>query len=117
MHAGTLYDKAVLKVVVDGYTAPVSAGNFVDLVQRGLYKGMAIQRSDGFVIQTVLCFSFLKKNLLLVYSRLDDEAGARCMKREKKNGWKKKSPFGGSCHEQLGQLEFTACRLKGYLDG
>ena len=59
MRAGTLYDKAVLKVVVDGYTAPVSAGNFVDLVQRGLYKGMAIQRSDGFVIQTVSSFFFL----------------------------------------------------------
>ena len=58
MRAGTLYDKAVLKVVVDGYTAPVSAGNFVDLVQRGLYKGMAIQRSDGFVIQTVSSFFF-----------------------------------------------------------
>jgi len=89
MHAGTLYDKAVLKVVVDGYTAPVSAGNFVDLVQRGLYKGMAIQRSDGFVIQTVLSFSFFFKFLLLVYSRLDDEAGARCMKREKKRVTKK----------------------------
>lgn len=49
---GTLYDKAVLKVVVDGYTAPVTAGNFVDLVNRGLYKGMNIQRSDGFVVQT-----------------------------------------------------------------
>ena len=50
---GTLYDKAVLKVVIDGYTAPVTGGNFVDLVNRGLYKGMAIQRSDGFVVQTV----------------------------------------------------------------
>jgi len=37
---------------VDGYTAPVTAGNFVDLVNRGLYKGMNIQRSDGFVVQT-----------------------------------------------------------------
>jgi len=49
---GTLYDKAVLKMVVDGYTAPVSSGNFVDLVQRGLYNGMTIQRSDGFVVQS-----------------------------------------------------------------
>jgi len=49
---GTLYDRAVLKMVVDGYTAPVNGGNFVDLVQRGLYNGMSIQRSDGFVIQT-----------------------------------------------------------------
>ena len=29
-----------------------TAGNFVDLVQRGFYDGMEIQRSDGFVIQT-----------------------------------------------------------------
>ena len=28
-----------------------AAGNFVDLVDRGFYSKMAIQRSDGFVIQ------------------------------------------------------------------
>ena len=39
-------------MVVDGYTAPISGGNFVDLVNKGLYKGMTIQRSDGFVVQT-----------------------------------------------------------------
>jgi cyclophilin family peptidyl-prolyl cis-trans isomerase len=88
MHAGTLYDKAVLKVVVDGYTAPVSAGNFVDLVQRGLYKGMAIQRSDGFVIQTVLSFSFFF-NFFAPRGIDDDEAGARCRQREKKRVTKK----------------------------
>jgi len=49
---GKLYDQAVLKVVVDGFTAPINGGNFVDLVQRGLYNGMTIQRSDGFVVQT-----------------------------------------------------------------
>ena len=41
-----------LRIVVDGYNAPVTAGNFVDLVQRGFYNGMEIQRSDGFVVQT-----------------------------------------------------------------
>ena len=29
-----------------------SAGDFVDLVRRGFYNGMEIQRSDGFVMQT-----------------------------------------------------------------
>ena len=29
-----------------------SAGDFVDLVQRGFYTGMEIQRADGFVVQT-----------------------------------------------------------------
>lgn len=41
-----------LVLVVDGYNAPVSAGQFVDLVQRKFYDGMEIQRADGFVVQT-----------------------------------------------------------------
>ncbi|XP_024366901.1 peptidyl-prolyl cis-trans isomerase CYP38, chloroplastic isoform X3 [Physcomitrium patens] len=43
---------AVLHIVLDGYNAPVTAGNFVDLVERRFYDGMEIQRSDGFVLQT-----------------------------------------------------------------
>ncbi|KAK9828041.1 hypothetical protein WJX81_004327 [Elliptochloris bilobata] len=42
----------LLKIVVDGYNAPVTGGNFVDLVQRGFYNNMEIQRADGFVVQT-----------------------------------------------------------------
>jgi cyclophilin family peptidyl-prolyl cis-trans isomerase len=42
----------VLLLSQDGYTAPVTGGNFVDLVQKGFYNNMAIQRSDGFVVQT-----------------------------------------------------------------
>ena len=34
------------------FTAPVTGGNFVDLVQKGFYNNMKIQRSDGFVVQT-----------------------------------------------------------------
>jgi len=48
---GNLFKEARLKMSIDGYTAPVTAGNFVDLVQRGYYNGMHIQRSDGFVVQ------------------------------------------------------------------
>ena len=33
-----------LTIVLDGYNAPVSAGQFVDLVQKGFYNGMEIQR-------------------------------------------------------------------------
>lgn len=32
--------------------APVTGGNFVDLVNKGFYNNMVIQRSDGFVVQT-----------------------------------------------------------------
>jgi peptidylprolyl isomerase len=49
---GKLYDTVQLTTVIDGYTAPLTSGNFVDLVQRGFYNGMRIQRSDGFVVQT-----------------------------------------------------------------
>ncbi|MEM1251004.1 MAG: peptidylprolyl isomerase [Cyanobacteria bacterium P01_H01_bin.21] len=40
-------------VVVDGYSAPVTAGNFVDLVGRGFYDGMTFDRAEeNYVLQT-----------------------------------------------------------------
>ncbi|KAG6588965.1 peptidyl-prolyl cis-trans isomerase CYP38, chloroplastic [Cucurbita moschata] len=45
-------DNYVFHIVLDGYNAPVSSGNFVDLVERHFYDGMEIQRADGFVVQT-----------------------------------------------------------------
>ncbi|GJQ09026.1 hypothetical protein GpartN1_g817.t1 [Galdieria partita] len=49
---GQLFDKGYLTLVIDGYSAPVTGGCFVDLVNRGFYDGMKVIRSDGFVIQT-----------------------------------------------------------------
>jgi len=46
------FDRCTLKIVVDGYNAPLTSGNFVDLVERKFYDNMDIQRSDGFVVQT-----------------------------------------------------------------
>ena len=41
-----------LTIVVDGYSAPVNAGNFVDLVQRGFYDQMNFNRAeDLYIIQ------------------------------------------------------------------
>ncbi|GCL53678.1 peptidyl-prolyl cis-trans isomerase [Microcystis aeruginosa NIES-3806] len=38
---------------MDGYSAPINGGNFVDLVQRGFYDGLPFIRSeDNFVVQT-----------------------------------------------------------------
>lgn len=46
-------DRGPLKIVVDGYSAPVTAGNFVDLVQRGFYDGLEFTRSEAsYVLQT-----------------------------------------------------------------
>ncbi|MFE1747475.1 peptidylprolyl isomerase [Coleofasciculus sp. H7-2] len=45
-------DKGTLTLVVDGYSAPVTAGNFVDLVQRGFYDGLDFVRAeDSYVLQ------------------------------------------------------------------
>lgn len=45
-------NKGDLTVVVDGYSAPVTAGNFVDLVQRGFYNGLEfIRAEDAYVLQ------------------------------------------------------------------
>ncbi|KAG8087188.1 hypothetical protein GUJ93_ZPchr0010g10853 [Zizania palustris] len=45
-------EDCVFRIVLDGYSAPVTAGNFLDLVERKFYDGMEIQRADGFVVQT-----------------------------------------------------------------
>lgn len=49
---GVNFPMARMVMVIDGYTAPVTGGNFVDLVEKGFYNKMEIQRSDGFVVQT-----------------------------------------------------------------
>ena len=41
-----------LTVIADGYSAPISAGNFVDLVDRGFYDGLEINRVNDFAVQT-----------------------------------------------------------------
>lgn len=44
--------KGTMTLVVDGYNAPVTAGNFVDLVQRGFYDGLTFTRAeDNYVLQ------------------------------------------------------------------
>lgn len=36
---GKQFDKVKLKMVIDGYNAPITGGNFVDLVNAGFYNG------------------------------------------------------------------------------
>ena len=46
-------NKGKLLAVIDGYSAPVTGGNFVDLVQRGFYDDMPFIRAEDFyVLQT-----------------------------------------------------------------
>ena len=52
---GKLYDKVKLKMVVDGYNAPITGGNFVDLVNSGFYNGKkVIYRNSACKIQYLL---------------------------------------------------------------
>lgn len=45
--------KGKMTIVADGYSAPVTAGNFVDLVQRGFYDGLPfIRAEESYVLQT-----------------------------------------------------------------
>ncbi len=44
--------KGDINLTVDGYTAPITAGNFVDLVQRGFYNNLAFTRAENdYVLQ------------------------------------------------------------------
>jgi peptidylprolyl isomerase len=44
--------KGDLTIVLDGYSAPVTAGNFVDLVQRGFYNGLPFTRAEeSYIVQ------------------------------------------------------------------
>lgn len=52
-------DVADLKIVVDGYNAPVTSGCFIDLVQKKFYDNMEIQRADGFIQCSVSKFENL----------------------------------------------------------
>ena len=46
-------NKGDMTVVVDGYNAPVTAGNFVDLVQRGFYDGLEFTRVEDYYVAQV----------------------------------------------------------------
>lgn len=48
---GVIYKEGRMTLVLDGYSAPLSAGTFVDLVNKGFYDNSPILRSDGFVVQ------------------------------------------------------------------
>jgi peptidylprolyl isomerase len=43
-------NKGTIEIVVDGYNAPITAGNFVDLVQRKFYDGLEITRAEDFYV-------------------------------------------------------------------
>lgn len=43
-------DKGKITLVADGYSAPITAGNFVDLVQRGFYNGLEFTRTEDYYV-------------------------------------------------------------------
>jgi peptidylprolyl isomerase len=52
-YRGICYLKAACRQSSTAYSAPVTGGNFIDLVQRGFYDGMEfIRAEDNYVLQT-----------------------------------------------------------------
>lgn len=43
-------DYGTMSILLDGYSAPLTAGNFVDLVQRGFYDGLEFNRVEDFYV-------------------------------------------------------------------
>lgn len=48
---GVNYDDIKIKMVIDGFNAPLTGGNIVDLVNKGFYNKRPVTRADGFVVQ------------------------------------------------------------------
>jgi peptidylprolyl isomerase len=44
-------NKGMITMVADGYSAPVTAGNFIDLVEQGFYDGLKFVPSEDYVLQ------------------------------------------------------------------
>ncbi len=42
--------KGSMNAIIDGYNAPLTAGAFIDLVQKGFYEGLPINRAEEFFI-------------------------------------------------------------------
>ena len=43
-------EKGTIELIVDGFNAPIAAGNFVDLVERGFYAGTQVNRADEYYV-------------------------------------------------------------------
>jgi cyclophilin family peptidyl-prolyl cis-trans isomerase len=47
---GEKLETATLEITVDGYNAPITAGNFIDNVRRGVYRGAPMRRSETAIL-------------------------------------------------------------------
>ncbi|NJN62190.1 MAG: peptidylprolyl isomerase [Coleofasciculaceae cyanobacterium RL_1_1] len=43
-------EKGSIELILDGFNAPITAGNFVDLVQRGFYAGTEVNRAEEYYV-------------------------------------------------------------------
>lgn len=85
---GVLYDKVRLTMVLDGFTAPVTAGTITDLIQRGKSSGRLLRtkwagvRVAGWVFCSLKvgsggqCTSFYRSGRWRLCSRGCSEAGS-----------------------------------------
>jgi len=43
-------EKGSIEIILDGFNAPIAAGNFVDLIERGFYAGTEVNRADEYYV-------------------------------------------------------------------
>lgn len=43
-------EKGSIELIVDGFNAPITGGNFIDLVQRGFYAGTEVNRAEEYYV-------------------------------------------------------------------
>ncbi|TAF49868.1 MAG: peptidylprolyl isomerase [Oscillatoriales cyanobacterium] len=43
-------EKGTIEIILDGFNAPITTGNFVDLVQRGFYAGTEVNRAEEYYV-------------------------------------------------------------------
>jgi peptidylprolyl isomerase len=43
-------EKGTIELILDGFNAPITAGNFIDLVQRGFYAGTEVNRAEEYYV-------------------------------------------------------------------
>lgn len=65
-------DECTFRIILDGYNAPVTAGNFVDLVERHFYDGMEIQRGKIIDAHALYLILGVRKILVMIYNGNSD---------------------------------------------
>ena len=70
----TIINPVIFTIELDGYHAPLTCGNFVDMINKKIYDNMEIQKVDQLVVQTGRSTSKIERKIPLeLFYRYDTE--------------------------------------------